>query len=210
MRCRLTLSSHQARYELQDTGFSTNGHAVFDRHPEGSHRLARHRHNVGVSCASSQRGRVLFAKVPVRPPRSGSPAGAPSGRLSHRRGSDYHAGAHCRLVAVLAVPRNCLSLARHHRIPRPDLQDCFQMTSFARDIQIVCFGTLVFLALYTLWLSRYRGLDGHLTVRWLLLLGVALLTILFWRYLPFFSVTSNLQERELLLMVTVLLFGFVV
>jgi len=84
------------------------------------------------------------------------------------------------------------------------------MTSFARDIQIVCFGTLVFLALYTLWLSRYRGLDGHLTVRWLLLLGAALLTILFWRYLPFFSVTSNLQERELLLMVTVLLFGFVV
>ena len=84
------------------------------------------------------------------------------------------------------------------------------MTSFARDIQIVCFGTIVFLALYTLWLSRYRGLDGHLTVRWLLLLGVALLTILFWAYLPFFSVTSNLQERELLLMVSVLLFAFVV
>lgn len=84
------------------------------------------------------------------------------------------------------------------------------MTSFARDIQIVCFGTIVFLAVYTLWLSRYRGLDGHLTVRWLLLLGVALLTILFWAYLPFFSVTSNLQERELLLMVSVLLFAFVV
>src|SRR5436190_15251063 len=84
------------------------------------------------------------------------------------------------------------------------------MSSFAADIQIVCLGSLSLLIVYTLWLSRYRGLDGHLTVRWLLLLGAALLTILFWRYLPFFSVTSNLQERELLLMVTVLLFGFVV
>src|SRR5205814_5122365 len=113
-------------------------------------------------------------------------------------------------VLAVPVPGSRLPVTCHDRIPRPDLQDCFKMTSFARDIQIVCFGTLVFLAVYTLWLSRYRGLDGHLTVRWLLLLGAALLTILFWRYLPFFSMTSNLQERELLLMVTVLMFAFVV
>jgi hypothetical protein len=84
------------------------------------------------------------------------------------------------------------------------------MTSFAGDIQIVCLGALTLLVLYTLWLSRYRGLDGHLTVRWLLLEGAAWLTIIFWRWLPFFSVTSSLQDRELLLMVTVLLFAFVI
>ena len=84
------------------------------------------------------------------------------------------------------------------------------MSTFAADIQIVCLGSLSLLIVYTLWLSRYRGLDGHLTVRWLLLLGGALLTIIFWRWLPFFNLTSSLQERELLLMITVLLFAFVV
>lgn len=84
------------------------------------------------------------------------------------------------------------------------------MSSFAGDIQIVCLGTLALLALYTLSLARYRGLDGHLTVRWLLTLGAAFLTIVFWRWLPFFSITSSLQERELLLMVTVLMFAFVI
>jgi Uncharacterized conserved protein (DUF2304) len=83
------------------------------------------------------------------------------------------------------------------------------MSTFAGDIQIVCLGTLAFLIIYILWLSRYRGLDGHLTVRWLLLQGAALLTIMFWRWLPFFSLTSSIQDRELLLMITVLLFAFV-
>ena len=82
------------------------------------------------------------------------------------------------------------------------------MSTFAGDIQIVCLGTLTLLLIYTLWLSRYRGLDGHLAVRWLLIQGTALLTILFWRWLPFFSVTSSLQDRELLLMITVGLFAF--
>jgi hypothetical protein len=84
------------------------------------------------------------------------------------------------------------------------------MSSFAADVQIVCLGSVLLLIVYTLWLSRYRGLDGHLTVRWLLLLGGALGVVVFWRLLPFFSVTSSLQDRELLLMVTVLLFAFVV
>ena len=84
------------------------------------------------------------------------------------------------------------------------------MSSFASDIQIVCLGTLLFLILYTLWLTRYRGLDGHLTVRWLLIQVIALLTIAFWRWLPFFTVTSSLQERELLLMVTVVQFALVI
>jgi Uncharacterized conserved protein (DUF2304) len=84
------------------------------------------------------------------------------------------------------------------------------MSSFAADIQIVCLGSLSLLVVYTLWLSRYRGLDGHLTVRWLLVEGGVLLTIIFWRWLPFFSLTSSVQDRALLLMVTVLLFAFVV
>jgi len=84
------------------------------------------------------------------------------------------------------------------------------MSTFAGDIQVVCLGTLTLLIIYTLWLSRYRGLDGHLAVRWLLIQGGALLTIMFWRWLPLFSVTSSLQDRELLLMVTVLLFAFVI
>ena len=83
------------------------------------------------------------------------------------------------------------------------------MSSFAADIQIVCLGSLSLLVVYTLWLSRYRGLDGHLTVRWLLVEGGVLLTIIFWRWLPFFSLTSSVQDRALLLMVTVLLFAFV-
>ena len=84
------------------------------------------------------------------------------------------------------------------------------MSSFATDIQVACVATLTLLIVYTLFLTRYRGLDGHLTVRWLLVLGTALLTIVFWRWLPFFGLTSALQERELLLMVTVLLFALVV
>lgn len=84
------------------------------------------------------------------------------------------------------------------------------MSSFVGHIQIVCLATLALLIVYTLWLSRYRELDGHLTVRWLLIQVTALLTIAFWRWLPFFTVTSTLQERELLLMITVLQFAFVV
>ena len=84
------------------------------------------------------------------------------------------------------------------------------MSSFASDIQLVCLGSLSLLIVYTLWLSRYRGLDGHLTVRWLLIQGGALLTVMFWRWLPVFSITSSMQERALLLMVTVLMFTFVV
>lgn len=84
------------------------------------------------------------------------------------------------------------------------------MSQFQTDIQIVCLGTLGLLILYTLWLSRYRGLNSHLAVRWLLVQGTALLTIVFWQWLPLFTATSSMQDRELLLMVTVVMFAFVV
>jgi hypothetical protein len=80
--------------------------------------------------------------------------------------------------------------------------------TFARDIQIVCMGALAILLLYTLWLSRYRGLDTHVTVRWVLVQCGAMLAIVLWKWLPIFEFTSQLQDRQLLLVVTVLIFAF--
>ncbi len=83
------------------------------------------------------------------------------------------------------------------------------VTTFARDIQLVCLGTIAALLLYTLWLSRYRGLDAHVTVRWVLVQCAAILAIILWRWLPIFGFTSKLQDRQLLLVTTVLFFAFV-
>lgn len=80
---------------------------------------------------------------------------------------------------------------------------------FISDIQAVSLATLGFLCVYTLWLSRYRGLDAHITVRWVLVQVVAMLAIIIWRWLPVYTLTSHLQDRELLLLTTVLLFAFV-
>jgi hypothetical protein len=82
-------------------------------------------------------------------------------------------------------------------------------TMFAQDIQIVCLSALAILLLYTLWLSRYRGLDAHLTVRWVLVQCAAIVAVIVWRSLPIFSFTSRLQDRQLLLIMTVLFFAFV-
>jgi hypothetical protein len=81
--------------------------------------------------------------------------------------------------------------------------------AFARDIQLVCMTALAGLLVYTLWLSRYRGLDAHVTVRWVLVQCVAIFAILLWQWLPIFQFTSQLQDRQLLLMMTVLVFAFI-
>jgi Uncharacterized conserved protein (DUF2304) len=80
--------------------------------------------------------------------------------------------------------------------------------TFAGDIQLVCMGALAILLFYTLWLSRYRGLDTHVTVRWVLVQCAAMLAIILWRSLPIFEFTSRLQDRQLLLVVTVFIFAF--
>jgi hypothetical protein len=80
--------------------------------------------------------------------------------------------------------------------------------TFARDVQIVCMGALAILLFYTLWLSRYRGLDSHVTVRWVLVQCAAMLAIVLWKWLPIFEFTSRLEDRQLLLVVTVLIFAF--
>jgi HAMP domain-containing protein len=46
-------------------------------------------------------------------------------------------------------------------------------------------------------------------VRWALIQGVAILAIITWRWLPIFGFTSKLQDRQLLLVMTVLFFAFV-
>jgi hypothetical protein len=82
------------------------------------------------------------------------------------------------------------------------------MTPFSHDVQLVSLGMLILLLLYTLLLSRYRGLDAHVTVRWVLVQGAAILTVLLWRWLPLFQFTSGLQDRQLLLLMTVVFFAF--
>jgi hypothetical protein len=81
---------------------------------------------------------------------------------------------------------------------------------FISQIQVVSLAAIILLVAYALWLARYRGLDGHLTVRWLIVLVATGFCIAFWQYLPPFRITSVMQERELLLMVTVGLFALVV
>jgi hypothetical protein len=83
------------------------------------------------------------------------------------------------------------------------------MTPFSQDVQLVCLAMLGLLLFYTLWLSRYRGLDAHVTVRWVLVECAAIFTIVVWRWLPFFEFTSGLQDRQLLLVVTVVFFAFI-
>jgi hypothetical protein len=81
--------------------------------------------------------------------------------------------------------------------------------SFSTTVQSICLGALALLMLYTLWLSRYKGLEAHIAVRWILIECVAILAVVLWRWLPFLAYTSGLQDRELLLILTVLFFVFV-
>jgi hypothetical protein len=82
------------------------------------------------------------------------------------------------------------------------------MTPFSGEVQLVCLVALVALLLYTLWLARYGGLNAHVTVRWVIVQIAAILCVLLWRWLPFFEFTSTLQDRQLLLLITVIFFAF--
>lgn len=80
------------------------------------------------------------------------------------------------------------------------------MTSFSAAVQAASLFSLVCLLLYTLWLMRAGRLSAHLTVRWVLAEGAAILGLVVWSWLPFFSFTSGLNDRELLVILAVLLF----
>ena len=83
------------------------------------------------------------------------------------------------------------------------------MTTFSIAVQTVCLGGLALLIGYTMWLMRTGRLNAHVTVRWVLAEGAALLAVLLWRWLPLFSVTSTMGDRELLVILAVVFFVFI-
>lgn len=83
------------------------------------------------------------------------------------------------------------------------------MMSSSLTVQGICLGLLVLLCIYTLWLMRSGRLNAHVTVRWLLAEGAALLAVLLWRWLPLFGVTSSMGDRELLMVLAVVFFALI-
>jgi len=82
------------------------------------------------------------------------------------------------------------------------------VTSFSTSVQAASLPALGGLFLYTLWLMRTGRLSAHLTVRWMLAGGVAILGLIVWSWLPVFAFTSGLDDRELLVILAVLVFVF--
>jgi len=80
------------------------------------------------------------------------------------------------------------------------------MTSFSLVVQSVCISLLLSLILYTLWLTRSERLNAHTAVRWVLAECLAMVAIVLWQWLPMFSVTSSMGDRELLVVLAVVFF----
>ena len=83
------------------------------------------------------------------------------------------------------------------------------MTTFSFAVQSTCLGVLALLFGYTLWLMRSGRLSAHVTVRWILAESAAFLAVLLWRWLPMFSYTSSLGDRELLVVLAVIFFSLI-
>ena len=83
------------------------------------------------------------------------------------------------------------------------------MTTFSFAVQSVCLGVLALLFGYTLWLMRTGRLNAHVTVRWVLAESGAFIAVLLWRFLPLFSFTSTLGDRELLVVLAVVFFALI-
>lgn len=84
------------------------------------------------------------------------------------------------------------------------------MTTFSFTVQSVCLGGLALLFGYTLWLMRTGRINAQVTVRWVLVEIAVIFAVLLWRWLPLFSITSTLGDRELLVILAVVLFVFIV
>jgi hypothetical protein len=80
------------------------------------------------------------------------------------------------------------------------------MTSFSFVVQGACLSALFLLLAYTLWLLRSGRLNAHTTVRWVLAEGFAILAVLLWGKLPIISFTSSMGDRELLVVLAVIIF----
>jgi hypothetical protein len=83
------------------------------------------------------------------------------------------------------------------------------MSSFSVAVRIVSFVVLGLLMIYTLFLMRSSRLSAHVTVRWILAEAAAILMVLLWGMLPLISYTSALSDRELLVILAVIFFGFI-
>lgn len=83
------------------------------------------------------------------------------------------------------------------------------MKTLSFAVQSVCFGVLVLLFGYTLWLMRSGRLSAYLTVRWVLAECVGFLAVLLWGWLPIISYTSSLGDRELLVVLAVIIFALI-
>ncbi|MBF0527695.1 MAG: hypothetical protein HQK55_00205 [Deltaproteobacteria bacterium] len=79
--------------------------------------------------------------------------------------------------------------------------------TFSTLVLSVSLSILLLLLLYTLWLLRSGLLSPHVTVRWVLVEGFAMLSILLWGRLAFIRVTSALNDRELLVILAVIFFA---
>ncbi|MBK7422044.1 MAG: DUF2304 domain-containing protein [Propionivibrio sp.] len=83
------------------------------------------------------------------------------------------------------------------------------MMASSFTVQSVCLGVLALLLVYTLWLMRSGRLNAHVTVRWILAEGAALLAVTLWQWLPLFGFTSTLGDRELLMILAVVFFALI-
>ena len=83
------------------------------------------------------------------------------------------------------------------------------MTSFSIMVRFTCVVVLGCLIAYTLFLMRSNKLNAHITVRWILAEGAAVLMVFLWGMLPFIGYTSSLSDRELLVVLAVIFFCFI-
>lgn len=73
----------------------------------------------------------------------------------------------------------------------------------------ICLEMLAALLVYTIWQLRTRRLDPHVTVHWILAELAAMAALLLWKWLPIFKLTSALDDRALLMVLTVVFFTLI-
>ena len=80
--------------------------------------------------------------------------------------------------------------------------------TFSAPVLFICVAALFLLAAYTAFLLRKGKLTPQVTMRWLLASIVSIAAVLFWGRLPFISFTANLNDREMLVVLTIIIFVF--
>jgi hypothetical protein len=83
------------------------------------------------------------------------------------------------------------------------------VTSFSLSVQLTCLVMLILLLIYSLMLLRFGRLNAHITVRWVLAECAAILAVILWGKLPIITFTSKMEDRELLVILAVVIFSLV-